>query len=167
MEEDPAPRGAAVRARGPHGEADAMSTIAHARSHALVHAWRGLVSGLAGGVVFGVLMAAAGMLPAVGMLVGTENAIAGGAVHLVISAGFGLVFGLIAGAVADRPWPVLAAGAAYGLFWWVAGGLALMPAMLGMPAFAFGEQAWTSLAGHLLYGVVTAAVLMWMSHKEV
>ncbi|MDA2813946.1 hypothetical protein O4J56_25095 [Nocardiopsis sp. RSe5-2] len=144
-----------------------MSTIAHARSHALVHAWRGLVSGLAGGIVFGALMAGTGMLPMVGMLVGTENAVAGGAVHLVISAGFGVLFGLIAGAIADRPGPVLAAGAVYGLFWWVVGGLALMPAMLGMPLFQITANAWASLLGHLLYGLVTAAVLMWMSHKEV
>ncbi|WP_017596639.1 hypothetical protein [Nocardiopsis potens] len=144
-----------------------MSTIAHARSHALTHAWRGVLAGLAGGIVFGVLMAMTGMLPMVGMLIGTDNAVAGGVVHLIISAGIGLVFGLLAGAFADHAWTVLAAGAVYGLAWWVVGGLLAMPAMLGMPVLQMDQTAGMSLIGHLLYGLVAAAALYALSRREV
>ncbi|MFJ6676063.1 hypothetical protein ACIQMJ_33600 [Actinosynnema sp. NPDC091369] len=37
----------------------------------------GALAGLAGGLVFGLLMAGVGMLPVVGMLIGIENAVVG------------------------------------------------------------------------------------------
>ncbi|WP_160050422.1 hypothetical protein [Nocardiopsis sp. FR4] len=144
-----------------------MSTIAHARSHALTHAWRGVVAGLAGGAVFGILMATAGMLPMVAMLVGSQSPAVGAVVHLAISAAIGLGFGVLAGAFADRLLPVLAAGLAYGLAWWVLGGLVLMPAALGMPLFPMDQAAMMSLMGHLVYGLVAALVLYALSRREV
>jgi hypothetical protein len=48
----------------------------------------------------------------------------------------------------------------YGAFWWVLGGLILMPVLLGMPVFApviMGEMrgvALGSLVGHLVYGLI-------------
>ncbi|WP_435107376.1 hypothetical protein [Nocardiopsis synnemataformans] len=144
-----------------------MSTIAHARSHALTHAWRGVVAGVVGGVVFGILMAMTGMLPMVAMLVGGESALVGAVVHLAISAGIGLGFGLLAGAFADRAWPTLAAGLVYGAAWWVLGGLILMPVMLGMPLFPMDATAMMSLMGHLVYGLVAALALHGLSRREV
>ncbi|MFI7482090.1 hypothetical protein ACH9EU_06690 [Kocuria sp. M1R5S2] len=52
----------------------------------------GVIGGLAGGLVFGVLMAMTGMLPMVAALVGGESAVLGFGVHLV----YGLVLGLVA-----------------------------------------------------------------------
>ncbi|NYE48117.1 putative membrane protein YagU involved in acid resistance [Spinactinospora alkalitolerans] len=144
-----------------------MSTIAHARSHAVTHAWRGVVAGIAGGIVFGILMAMMGMLTTIAMLVGGGGAVVGGLVHLVISAGIGLVFGLLAGSFADRLWPVLGAGLVYGLAWWVLGGLVLMPAMLGMPMFQLNQAAMMSLVGHAVYGLVAAGALYGLSRREV
>jgi uncharacterized membrane protein YagU involved in acid resistance len=117
----------------------------------------GVVAGLAGGVVFGMLMAMMGMLPMIAMLVGSSSAAAGAGVHLVISAGIGAVFGLLA---PRTGWGgLLAAGAVYGMAWWVLGPLVLMPAMLGMPLLVINMTAMASLMGHVIFGLVAAAVL--------
>lgn len=136
-----------------------MST--HAGSTALQQAparlVAGVVAGLAGGIVFGMLMAMMGILSMVAMLVGSTSAVVGGIVHLVISAGIGALFGLLA---PHTGWGgILAAGAVYGMVWWALGPLVLMPAMLGMPLFAVNTTAVMSLMGHVIYGLVTAAVL--------
>ncbi|WP_304454735.1 hypothetical protein [Nocardiopsis sp. YSL2] len=143
-----------------------MSTVAHARSHAMTHAWRGAVAGIVGGVVFGIVMATTGMLSTVAMLVGSNDAVIGGVVHLAISAVFGVVFGLLAGVIGDRMWSVMAAGLVYGLALWVIGGLVLMPAFLGMPLFPMGEMSMWSLFGHALFGLVAGATLYGLSRNE-
>ncbi|WP_026124678.1 hypothetical protein [Nocardiopsis baichengensis] len=144
-----------------------MATIAHARSRALTHAGRGLISGLGGGVVFGALMAVTAMLPIVAMLVGSESAAVGAVVHLATSAAIGLGFGVLAGAVADRVRTVLPAGLLCGVVWWVLGALVLMPAFPGMPLFMLGPPAMMRLMGHAVYGLVTAAILFGLSRTHV
>lgn len=117
----------------------------------------GAVAGLAGGIVFGMLMAMMGMLPTIAMLVGSSSAAVGAVVHLVISAAIGALFGLIA---PNTGWGgILIAGAVYGMVWWVLGPLVLMPAMMDMPLFMINMTAIASLMGHVVYGLVTAAVL--------
>lgn len=49
-------------------------------------------------------------------------------------------------------------GLAYGALWWVLGPLVPMPAMMGMPLFAFDSVAVMSLVGHLVYGVTLGVV---------
>lgn len=59
-------------------------------------------------------------------------------------------------------------GLAYGLIWWVLGGLTLMPLLLGMPAFAplampeMRPVAMGSLMGHLIYGLILGAIYVWL-----
>jgi hypothetical protein len=43
---------------------------------------------------------------------------------------------------------------------WVIGPLLVMPAMMGMPTFTLGTTAVMSLVGHVMYGLVAAAVLV-------
>lgn len=117
----------------------------------------GALAGIAGGIVFGMLMAMMGMLPMVAMLVGSQSAVVGGLVHLVISVGIGALFGLVVPATTLGP--LLGAGAVYGMVWWVLGPLVIMPARLGMPLFMINQAAWMSLMGHVIYGLVAAAVL--------
>ncbi|MBC3193970.1 hypothetical protein H7X46_23210 [Pseudonocardia sp. C8] len=116
----------------------------------------GAVAGIGGGIMFGILMAMMGMLPKVAMLVGSDSAAVGAVVHLAISAILGAGFGLVVPLI--RFWPLLGAGVAYGVIWWVLGGLLLMPAGLGMPVFQMGANAMQSLMGHLIYGIVTALI---------
>jgi len=122
----------------------------------------GAIAGLAGGVVFGILMGMMGMLPMVGMLVRQENAFVGFIVHLLISAFIGAVYGIIAGRIAATPTTAFIGGILNGLVWWVLGALVLMPLMLGMSqmVFVIGQPQWMSLMGHLMYGLVTSFVLI-------
>ena len=143
-----------------------MSTITHTQAPLLTRVWRGAAAGVGGGIVFGMLMAMMGMLPMIAMLVGSESAVVGMAVHLVISAGIGLGFGVPAGPLSARPGMLLGAGAVYGMVWWVLGPLVLMPAMMGMPLFTVDRAAMMSLMGHVLYGLVTAGVFYVLSRRD-
>lgn len=123
---------------------------------------RGVAGGLVGGVLFGILMQASGMLPMVAMLVGADSALVGWVVHLAISAFLGALFVLLLGRWTTSLLPSVAAGLAYGAAWWVLGALTLMPARLGGETFVVDDMALRSLVGHLLFGAVlgTAVVLL-------
>jgi uncharacterized membrane protein YagU involved in acid resistance len=118
----------------------------------------GAAAGLAGGVVFGVMMAMMGMLPMVGMLVQADNAIAGYIVHMAISASIGIVYGLVAGRFTLSAKNAVIGGIINGVVWWILGALLMMPLLLGMTqmVFVIGQTQWMSLIGHLMYGLVTA-----------
>ncbi len=129
----------------------------------------GVLGGLAGGVVFGMLMAVMGMLPMIASLIGSGSALVGLVVHLVISAGLGLLFGWVLGARVDSLTAGLGLGALYGLVWWVLGPLVIMPLMLGMGtqfgvAFSSGNR--MSLMGHLIFGVILGAVYAGLSRRS-
>lgn len=54
-----------------------------------------LLASLGGGLIFGALMSMMGMLPMLASMVGSSSTVIGFAVHMMISAIFGLVFGLL------------------------------------------------------------------------
>jgi uncharacterized membrane protein YagU involved in acid resistance len=140
-----------------------MSVAQEKRVSVFASPWvAGGLAGLIGGLAFGAMMAAGGMLPMVGMLVGQESAAVGFFVHLVISVGLGIVYGLAAGRL-PAGWPAAAvAGLVYGAIWWVLGALVLMPLMLGMAAMVLviGPPQWMSLMGHLVYGLLAALTFL-------
>lgn len=127
----------------------------------LLRAWHGVIGGIAGGVVFGVLMAGMNVLPMVGMLVGIPSAFAGFAVHMAVSIFVGGTFGLMFGGL-GKSYPRSAiAGVTYGVVWWVLGPLTLMPTFLGMGihfAQAGSPTNLASLAGHILFGFIAGLV---------
>jgi len=143
----------------------ARSAIAQPRM--VSSAAAGAVAGLAGGVVFGMLMAMMGMLPMVAMLVRQESAIVGFMVHLVISAFIGGVYGIVAARLPAGWVTAVVAGMVNGVVWWVLGALILMPLGLGMAQMVFqiGADQWVSLMGHLIYGVITALVFVPLSRR--
>ena len=47
---------------------------------------------------------------------------------------------------------------AYGIFWWILGGLILMPSKLNMPLFHLNTMAWQSFMGHIIFGAVLGAL---------
>ncbi|MCY9785245.1 hypothetical protein KIK06_15280 [Nocardiopsis sp. EMB25] len=143
-----------------------MSTIAQSPTPLVTRVWRGAVAGVGGGIVFGMLMAMMGMLPMIAGMVGSDSALVGMVVHLVISAMIGAGFGLVAGSLADRIGAVLAAGAGYGMLWWVLGPLVAMPMMMGMPLFMINQMTMMSLMGHVIYGLVTAGVLFALNRRK-
>jgi hypothetical protein len=156
-----------------------MASTGTAVSRAALPAWRaqpataGAVAGLAGGVVFGLMMTlmsaptpdggAMPMMAMVGMVVRSPTLLVGWLYHLVNSAVIGALFGWLLGRRVHGYGSGLLWGLAYGLLWWVLGGLILMPVLLGMPAFAplmmapMVPVAVGSLVGHLTYGAITGA----------
>lgn len=127
----------------------------------------GGIAGLGGGVVFGMLMAMMGMLPMVAMLVGSQSAIVGFLVHMVISAGIGGFYGLVASRLPKTVGTAIVAGMVNGIVWWVLGALILMPLLLGMAAMVLqiGTDQWFSLMGHVIYGVVTGLLFIPLSKR--
>jgi hypothetical protein len=123
----------------------------------------GAIAGLAGGIVFGALMAMQGMLPMIAALVGADSGTIGLVVHLAISAAAGLALGAavsIAPVLTATPVVAAVAGALYGVIWWVGGALIAMPTMLGMGemVLVIGDMQVMSLVGHLIFGVATGLV---------
>ena len=124
---------------------------------------RGAIAGVAGGVVFGMMMAMMGILPVIAGMVGSSSPVIGFAIHLVISAMIGAGFGVVLGRAATSTGRALGAGAGYGIIWWLLGPLTLMPLMTGM---GLGSQwngaaiahAMPSLMGHVIYGLITGFV---------
>jgi uncharacterized membrane protein YagU involved in acid resistance len=139
------------------------STINRTESHSTTRlALLGAIAGIGGGIVFGMMMAMMGMLPMVGMLVGSESAAVGFIVHLAISAFIGAVYGVVIGRFPNTTQVALVGGIINGVVWWVLGALVLMPLMLGMSqmVFVIGGDQWLSLMGHIIYGLVTAFLLI-------
>ncbi len=127
----------------------------------------GGIAGLGGGVVFGLMMAMMGMLPMVAMLIGSQNTIVGFFVHMVISAGIGGFYGLVVRRLPRTIGSAVVAGAINGVVWWVLGALILMPLLLGMGdmVLKIGQPQWSSLLGHLIYGVVTGLLFLFLSKR--
>lgn len=140
----------------------ATSPVAH-QPHAFSHQLArritaGAAGGVAGGLVFGVPMTMMGMLPVIASMVGSDSAVVGFGIHLVISVliGWGLTVPF-SGLLTSYGRAALI-GLAYGAIWWVLGPLLIMPLMLGMPLFMIDATAGLSLMGHLIYGVILAPV---------
>jgi len=142
--------------------------VSAASSSGTLPAWRrqpliaGVLSGIAGGVVFGLMMnmAMPPMLGMIGSLVGAPGL--GWLVHLVFSAIIGGGFGLVFGRWVTSSWGQVAGlGMVYGLIWWILGPLLIMPVWMGMGPMlskAFDASNLLSLMGHLIFGLVTALV---------
>ena len=130
----------------------------------------GIVSGLAAGVVFGVMMQMmtaptpdGGQMPMMAMVakvVRSDSITIGWVYHLFNSAVIGGIFGWLFGDRARKFSAEVGWGALYGFAWWILGALILMPLLLGMPPFAplqmapMRPVAMGSLVGHLIYGII-------------
>ncbi len=128
----------------------------------------GVVGSVAGGLVFGAMMAMMGMLPMVAMVVGSESAAVGFLYHMFNSVIIGAIFGLIFGSLSHTYSQGAAWGLLYGVIWWVLGPLVLMPLMLGMGlqfGAAFTPPMLMSLVGHLAYGLITGLVYVAYSKR--
>lgn len=136
-----------------------MTTSVRSNAGPVTRGLHGIVAGLAGGIVFGMLMSMMGMLSTIAMMVGSSSVGVGWLMHLMISAGYGALFALVVPAglgVAAK----LGAGAGYGVLTWVLGPLLVMPAMMGMPLLMMNSTAMMSLVGHIVYGLIVAGVLI-------
>jgi uncharacterized membrane protein YagU involved in acid resistance len=125
----------------------------------------GTYGGLAGGLIFGGMMATMGMLPTIAKMAGSSSPAVGFGVHLVISAIIGVIFAVLIGDRLRTVGSLVAAGLVYGLAWWFLGPLTLMPLMMGMGVMWTGaamSAAMPSLVGHLVYGGILGVVYAWL-----
>src|SRR3989304_8904847 len=93
----------------------------------------GIRGGIVGGLVFGALMAAAGALPLVAGLVGSQDPIVGFLVHMGISAFIGATFVGFFQSLVTGPQRAMGLGTAYGFVGWILGGVILPPRLLRGP----------------------------------
>lgn len=115
----------------------------------------GVIGGLAGGAVFGMLMATMGLLATIASMVGSTSPWVGFAMHLMLSVLIGLGLTVLFGnRLLTGYGRGTLVGMAYGAIWWVLGPLVMMPLMLGMPVFSMDMTSVLSLMGHLIYGAI-------------
>ncbi len=130
----------------------------------------GAYGGLAGGVVFGVMMGMMGMLPMIGKMVGHPSAVTGFLAHLVISALIGASFVVIFHDFIRGASGGLGYGLVYGGAWWFLGPLTLMPLMMRMGLgvnwnATAAAQMLPSLFGHLIYGAILGLSCGWFGNR--
>ena len=122
----------------------------------------GAAAGLAGGIVASPILLATGVLPKIA----ANSALSGFrsiAIHLLVSALIGTMYGLLFRNEASSLGLGIAWGWLFGLIWWYAGPLTLRPLLLtGVCDWSTGAVSalLPSLMGHLIYGATTALVFM-------
>lgn len=126
----------------------------------------GMIGGVAGGVIFGAMMAMMGMIPMIANMVGSDSAAVGWIIHFATSIFIGATFGVIFGGMIANYMQALGFGLLYGAVWWVLGALIAMPAALGMPLFMINTMTLMSLAGHLIFGVILGLTYVWYLHRS-
>lgn len=122
---------------------------------------RGVLAGLGGGLVFTALMVQIGYLPTVARIAGSKSQVTGLVLHLLISVFIGASYGLLFRRRSYDIGSALGWGVCYGFFWWVLGGITLLPVFLGgSPAWDAVRVAATfpSLVGHIAYGAALGVV---------
>ncbi len=129
--------------------------------------WGG-IAGLAGGLLYVVVLVATGSLREIAAIVGGSSPALGLVVHLSLSVLLGVSYGLLF----QREAPNLASGIAwglvYGLMGWYIGPLTLFPIALGNASLwdpAVAEAQFPALTGHLIYGAVAAAAF-WLLERR-
>jgi uncharacterized membrane protein YagU involved in acid resistance len=129
--------------------------------------WGGL-AGLVGGLVSLPAMAATGILPKIAGLDTSFGDIRGPLVHLLVSVGIGMTYGLLfrneaASIGLGVPWGFL-----FGVIWWCVGPLTLLPLILtGVCDWRASAAAalLPSLIGHLIYGGATAFTFLLLERR--
>ena len=130
----------------------------------------GIYAGLAGGVVFGLMMTTMGMMPMIGKMIGQPTLLAGWIVHLLNSAMIGAGFAVVLGRRAESVGGGLRWGLAYGGVWWLLGPMTLMPLFLGMGFgvnwnAAAAVKMFPSFIGHLVYGTILGVGYSMLLHR--
>jgi hypothetical protein len=122
---------------------------------------RGGVGGIAGGLVFTIIMAQIGYLGTVARLAGSTRPGTGLVIHLLISVTLGSSYGLFFRRQSDDLSSGIGWGICWGFLWWFLGALTLLPLWTsGTPQWTAtaAAAAFPSLIGHTGYGAALGAV---------
>ncbi|HEX4225590.1 MAG TPA: hypothetical protein VHZ97_24710 [Pseudonocardiaceae bacterium] len=129
----------------------------------------GIAAGVAGGLLFTVVMVEVGALPRVAEMVGSHAPAVGLTLHLLISAAIGISYAVVYRRAAFDVLSGIGWGVSYGFFWWILGDLTLLPTLDGQPVNWDGPTIATqfpSLVGHLAYGAALGAVYYWLETRS-
>lgn len=129
----------------------------------------GAMASLAGGLLFSLMLWYTGYLPKLAELAGGTSALSGFGVNMIVSIGIGLTYGVLFQREAPDLGSGICWGMLYGMIWWFAGSLTLLPLILtGTCDWRVeGAQALLPLLiGHLLYGAVTASVFFLLERRH-
>jgi hypothetical protein len=128
----------------------------------------GALAGLVGGVVAGPILLATGVLPRVAGLDTNFSGVRGILIHLLVSAVIGMTYGLLFRNEASSLGLGVAWGWLFGLIWWYAGPMTLLPLLLtGVCDWstAAASALLPALMGHLIYGAATALTFMVLERR--
>lgn len=132
-----------------------MLRVESAGSRGLRATGYGALAGLAGGLVFTVVMVLVDELPTVAGIVGARSVAAGLVVHLIIAQLIGVSYAVMFRRHSFDLASGLGWGVCYGFLWWVLGNQTLLPVLTGQaPQWSAAGIAagFPSLVGHLGYG---------------
>ncbi len=129
----------------------------------------GAVAGLLGGLLSCPVMLAAGALPRLGGADGENSRIAGVLLHLLISAIIGMTYGVLFRNEGRSLVQGVAWGCLFGVIWWYAGPLTLLPLLrTGITDWRASAAAdlLPSLMGHVIFGVTTALTFLMLERRN-
>jgi hypothetical protein len=121
----------------------------------------GALAGLAGGLVFTVVLVLIDALPSVGAVMDARTPAAGLIVHLLVAQLIGVSYAALFRRRSFDTASAIGWGVCYGFTWWVLGGLTLLPLLAGAaPQWSAAGivAAFPSLVGHLAYGAALGVV---------
>jgi hypothetical protein len=128
----------------------------------------GAAAGLVGGIIASPILLATGVLPRVAGLATSFSGLRGLLIHLIVSALIGMTYGLLFRNEASSLGLGVAWGWLFGLIWWYAGPLTLLP-LLQTGVCDWSTDAASallpSLMGHLIYGAATALTFLVLEHR--
>lgn len=136
-----------------------MSDSYIAPSNPISRAGAGVVSGIAGGVVLGLVLTVFGHIRAIGDIVGKPSIEVGWTILLIICAVAGALYGSFAGrAVSAQIVPAIGIGICYGGLWWLLLQLIIVPLRQGNGVFVFPNDSMVILGAYVVFGIVLGMV---------
>jgi len=128
----------------------------------------GAVAGCVGGIIASPVLLATGALPKIAGLDTTFIGFRGLLLHLLVSAAIGMAYGLLFRNEASSLGLGIAWGWVFGLIWWFAGPMTILPLLFTGVADWSTDAASAllpSLMGHLIYGAATAFAFLMMERR--
>jgi hypothetical protein len=128
----------------------------------------GAAAGLVGGIIASPILLATGVLPRVAGFATSFSGVRGILIHLIVSALIGMTYGVLFRNEASSLGLGVAWGWLFGLIWWYAGPLTLLP-LIQTGVCDWSTDAASallpSLMGHLIYGAATALTFMLLERR--
>ena len=136
-----------------------MSDSYIAPSNPISRAGAGLVGGLAGGVLLGIVLTAAGHIREFAHLAGASSVAVGWTILLMVAAVAGCLYGFLVGrAVSSQIVPAIGIGIGYGGLCWLVIQMIVLPIANDTGVFHFPDDSILVLGAYVAFGVALGLV---------